>query len=82
MNLERLEALKNSIHQLTQKEKDALREWMDDELNNWTPEEEAMWDDTLNSPKSIALLERMAEQALADHDAGLTEPFEWDDEDE
>jgi hypothetical protein len=85
MSTQQLEKIKNTIHaiipNLTNQEKDELRDWIDDELDNWTPEEEATWDATFSNPETISLLEKMAEQALADHEAGLTTPFEWEKED-
>ena len=47
-------------------------------------DEETLWDALLASPESLALLEKLAEQALSEYFAGetvsLDELFEWSEE--
>jgi hypothetical protein len=39
-------------------------------------EEDALWDELLGLPESLALLERLAAQALQEHAAGQTIPLD------
>lgn len=56
---------------LPEKEQEAIGAWLLAEI-----ESERRWDELFAHPSNV--LERMADQALRDHEAGLTEPLDPD----
>jgi hypothetical protein len=56
-------------HRLPESEQEAIGAWLLAEI-----ESEKRWDDLFAKPSPI--IERMAEEALRDHEAGLTEPLD------
>jgi len=67
-----LERAIEEAHKLSEDEQEAIGAWLLAEL-----ESERRWDELFSRPVSPAL-ERMAEEALADHRAGRTVPLDPD----
>lgn len=67
---ELLERAIDEAHKLPEAEQETIGAWLLAEI-----ESERRWDELFSRPPSSAL-ERMAEEALADHRAGRTSPLE------
>ena len=60
--------------ELPEEQQDMLAQILLDEL-----ESERVWDELFSRPESEELLNRLAEETLADYKAGLTEPLDLED---
>ena len=60
--------------ELPEEQQDMLAQILLDEI-----ESERKWDELFSRPESEELLNRMAEETLADYKAGLTEPLDSED---
>ena len=60
--------------ELPEEQQDMLAQVLLDEM-----ESERKWDELFSRPESEELLNRMAEETLADYEEGLTEPLNLED---
>lgn len=68
--VDRLRAVVEQAEQLSPEEQERLAAVWEEQL------EEARWQKTLSSPESLELLDRMAAEAIAEDEAGLTRDME------
>jgi hypothetical protein len=64
----RLQKIENDIRSLSEEEFKALAAWMDEERAR-------LWDERIERDAKAGKLDKFAEEALADHRAGLTRPL-------